>query len=307
MPQLTRRLLQLAFALALVVVGASSALRLAANGIGCAPWPACYGQAVTAADANRSGAAKALRLAHRIAASTFALVALALLATGWRQWRQATRVAAVALLLVTTALAAIGWLTPSTLPAVTLANVLGGFTLLALLALLLVRTRATATVGNGSLKAPAGGILLFALLALQVAGGAMISARLAGDACATGCGAAWLPGAAVLAQPFVTGTATELVHPQRGGQPLHLLHRLAGLALVIASLLAAFVWRSRRRRWATAAMVAAASTGGLGFVIATFTPSLPAAVLHALAAATLVATLAALAAPRVATFEEKQR
>ena len=93
---LLRRLLQLAFALALVVVGASATLRLAANGIGCEPWPACYGGADTAAAANATPLARALRLSHRIAASAFALVALAAVALGWRRWASGQRIAGAA-------------------------------------------------------------------------------------------------------------------------------------------------------------------------------------------------------------------
>lgn len=292
------RLLPLAFVLAVIVVGASSALRLAANGLGCSPWPACYGQAATAEAANEQAPARALRIAHRIAASAFAVVAVVLVIAGWRRWPRPLRVAGVALLLVTAVLSVLGVLTPSPLPFVTLGNVLGGFALLGLLAYL----RCAAPGNNGARSLSAGATVLLLVLAVQVAGGALISARLAGDACAAGCRQAWLPGAAALAHPWVAGSATELVHPAHGGQPLQLLHRFGGLALAIASLLAAFAWRGRQARVAVA--IAAAATATLGFVVATAEPSLAAAVLHALAAAMLVAALAALLARPAARSQE---
>lgn len=287
---LLRRLLQVAFALALVVVGASATLRLAANGIGCEPWPACYGRAATAEAANQTAAARALRLAHRIAASAFAVVALAVVAAGWRGWSRPARSAAVALIVVTVALAWIGRHTPSPLPAVTLVNLLGGFALLALLAFLLA-CRVDAGNGWAGTAAGAGLLALLAAVALQSAGGALISARSAGGDCASGCGALWSPGSAALAHPLVPGTAAELVGP-RAGEVLHLLHRLAGLALMLVAIPAVRALAGGSAR-AVPVMFAAGATGGLGFVLASPQPSLPVAAAHALAAGLLCAALGA--------------
>ncbi len=291
-----RVLLPLAFALAVIVVVASATLRLAANGIGCTPWPACYGQEATAAAASEQPLLRGLRIAHRIAASAFALVALAVVALGWRRWRQASRVAGVALLGVTGMLAWVGLYTPSPLPGVTLLNVLGGFTLLALLAFLLAAARTQAVAREQQTPASPAWILLWVALVLQAGGGALISARLAGDACAAGCAVVWLPDAFVLLQPFVAGAATELL--PRGGEPLHLLHRLGGLALVLVCVIVAAAMFERGRRWAGATLSVAAAAGALGFAIASTPPVLPLAVLHALAAGLLFAALAAMLAAR---------
>jgi cytochrome c oxidase assembly protein subunit 15 len=289
-----RPLLQLAFALALVVVGASSTLRLAANGIGCQPWPACYGQAATADAFNDTPLARALRLSHRIAASAFALVALAAVAIGWRRWATGPRVAGAALLAVTAVLAWVGRYTPSPLPAVTLVNLLGGFALLALLGYLL----AARAAGAGASTAGAGLLVLMVALAAHSGGGALISARLAGDACAAECGTPWLPGAGTLANPTLPGTAAEIA-PPRAGQALHLWHRLGGLALTLATIVAVFAARRRRSpRAAAVAMLAAAATGALGFAVATDPPALAAATAHAIAAGLLVSSLAAAWAQR---------
>jgi cytochrome c oxidase assembly protein subunit 15 len=298
---LLRRLLQLAFALALVVVGASATLRLAANGIGCEPWPACYGGADTAAAANATPLARALRLSHRIAASAFALVALAAVALGWRRWASGQRIAGAALLAATALLAWIGRHTPSPLPAVTLINLLGGFALLALLAYLLAARPPAAAAA-----APIGALaVLVVALALQAGSGALISARLAGADCASDCRTSWLPGAAALADPMLSGTAAEIVQP-RAGQVLHLWHRLGGLALALTTLVAAFALLRRRRR-RTATMVAAAATGALGFAAASADPALAAVAAHALAAGLLVASLGAAVAPGADLSEEFSR
>lgn len=299
------RLLQLAFVLALIVVGASATLRLAANGIGCSPWPACYGRAATADAANATPLLRGLRLAHRVAASMFALVAPVLVVIGWRQWRTGPRIAGAALLVLTVVLAWVGRYTPSPLPAVTLTNLLGGFALLALLAFLLAaRQRA------GAARSPTPSRWLVALLAavvVQAGGGALISARLAGHACASSCSTPWLPGAGALAHPLRPGSAAELVHP-RAGEPLHVVHRLGGLALTLATIVtvSAFAHRHNRRA-AAATIVAATAAAGLGFMTAAPEPPLAAATLHALAVGVLFALLGAMASLRTATSQETAR
>jgi cytochrome c oxidase assembly protein subunit 15 len=295
---LAPRLLQLALALALVVVGASATLRLAANGIGCEPWPECYGRAETAAAFNATPLARALRLSHRVAASAFALVALLAVAVGWRHWSSGQRIAGAALLIMTAVLAWIGRYTPSPLPAVTLVNLLGGFVLLALLAYLL----AARVAGETTSSAGAGLLVLMVAVGVQSGSGALISARLAGDACATECGAVWLPGAGALFDPTRPGTAAQ-VAPPRAGQALHLGHRLGGLALALTILIAVFAQR-RRSRARAAAMLFAAATGALGFVVASDAPALGAASAHALAAGLLGASLAAALVRRGPTPEE---
>jgi cytochrome c oxidase assembly protein subunit 15 len=299
-----RALLQLAFVLALIVVGVSATLRLAANGIGCTPWPACYGEASTAAAANEQPATRWLRIAHRIAASAFALVALGVVAAGWRRWQRALRIAGIALLAVTGVLAWIGRHTPSPLPVVTLVNVLGGFALLALFAFLRAAMPVRSANSSGPATVPTLALVaLLIALSLQAGSGALISARLAGDACASRCSQVWLPGAALIAHPFVPGAATDLL--PRGGQPLQLLHRFAGLALMLLCTIVAGVMVERRLRWAATVMLAAAMTAALGFAIASAAPALPIAVSHALAAGLLLAALAALLA--AAKFREEER
>jgi heme a synthase len=230
-------LLRVAFALALLVVGASSWLRLTGNGLGCQPWPQCYGLPQTAAQAQQGRAATVVRLVHRVAASAFALVAVALVAALWRPaGRQ--RTAGVALLLLTAVLAVLGRYTPSPWPAVTLVNALGGLGLLALLGWLAGARQSAGDRGVPRAASIALGLLLAALL-LQAATGTMISVRLAAAACAQGCSAVWVPGAATLWNPALAGSATELTGHPLGGMPLHALHRAGGLLLLIAAVVVA--------------------------------------------------------------------
>ena len=167
-------------------------------------------------------------------------------------------------------------------------HLLGGFALQALLGYLL----AARAAGPGVSTAGAGLLLLMVAVAAQSGGGALISARLAGDACAAGCATAWLPGAGALIDPALPGAAAEIA-PPRAGQALHLWHRLGGLVLTLTTIVAVFATlRGRSPRAAAVAMLAAAATGALGFAVATDPPALPAAAAHALVAGLLVASLA---------------
>lgn len=284
-----RSLLWTALVLAFIVLGASSALRLSANGLSCAPWPACYGQPATAEAVRSIEAMRALRALHRVAAGGFGLIALALAIGGWRRFSRSERTAVALLLTVTLGLAWLGRHTPSTLPAVTIANVLGGLALIALLGWLLA-----SALGRRPHIALIGALGL--ALAFQAAGGALISARLAATACSPSCEHAWLPGAAALWHPGRAGSAIEVVgHPQ-GGQPLIALHALAGIGALIAMLLVAMTFAEGRaaRRLA----LAAGATGVAGFGLYTLDSPLGLAVIHAALAGGLAAALAACAPAR---------
>lgn len=292
--RLTQALLVIAFVLALAVLGASSHLRLAANGIGCEPWPACYGKEVTAQAARASAAWHAARATHRVAASAFALIALAAVVLGWRRWSGPARAAAVVLLLVTAALALIGRFTPSALPAITLGNVLGGLALAGAVAFLISAQRAAVRYVPPHRHARALAVVLV-LLALQAASGTMISARAAGAACAIECSQPWLPGAARLWNPLEPGSAVDLLRRARAGEPLHAVHRLGGIVVAVLAVAAASASTRRPGTPYVRAVVGAAALAlVLGLALAAFEGPLAVAVAHALAAAALVAACAAL-------------
>lgn len=185
-----RRLLWLAAALVLVVCAASAALRLSQAGVGCGPWPACYMPHAATAQAPEVHVPdwhEPVRLTHRISASVVGLMFVFAVLFGWARWNTGERVAGAGLLLASLALAWLGRYTPSPLPAVALGNLLGGHVVLALLAWLLATSHPQSAPRFG--VAAAVGFVV--VVALQIALGGLVSARMAAAACIEGC----LPGA----------------------------------------------------------------------------------------------------------------
>lgn len=283
-----RALLLLAFGLALVVVAASSGLRLAANGLGCEPWPRCYGSPTTAFAVQQRPEARAARLSHRIAASAFVVAVLGAVLFGWRTWRRPARTVAVLLLAVTALLAVVGLYTPSTVPAVTLINVVGGLALLGGTAFLL----ATQPSGPGQRGTRRGWLYAALLLTvIQAASGAMISTRSAGAVCADGCSGRPAPDIVHLWNPLVSGSASAVGHSELAGQALHQTHRLLALLVTTLTVVIVAAAPSRARGLVLAAL---AGCLVLGLMLASSDGSLGAAVAHALGAGALVSGLAVL-------------
>lgn len=283
----------IAFGLAFIVVGTSSGLRLAANGLGCEPWPRCYGAVETAQAVQQSPAAKAARLTHRVAASAFALTVLGATLLGWRHWEGRARVAAGFVLAVTALLSGVGLYTPSPLPVVTLVNVLGGLALLGGTAFMLA-AQSTVSVHTRGRRLALSTLVL--LVALQAAAGAMISVRAAGAVCARGCGAQWPPGTLQLWHPLRPGPADELLGIQ-AGEPLHIAHRLGAIVVILLAaplitVMLAGTGATRSRR----ALAAIVICVGLGLLLNSFDGSLSLAIAHALSAGLVVAGLAVLLA-----------
>jgi cytochrome c oxidase assembly protein subunit 15 len=296
--KLAQSLLWLAFGLVLVVLGTSSGLRLATNGLGCTPWPRCYAAPATAQAVQSSASAQSVRLAHRIAASGFALAVLPAIAIGWRRWSGGRRAVAVVLLAVTALLAIIGRYTPSPLPAVTLLNVLGGLTLLAATAFLL----APGGAANPPDRRPAFAFaFVLALLAVQAAAGTTISVRSAGAVCNPGCGGSLSANSVSLWNPLLPGA----IDSPHAGLALLTMHRLGGLLVTVsAGLLTGVLAQRGTAGWRPAAC-ALALTVASGLTLASSDGSLAAAIAHALCAGLLAATLAALAARSSRTREAR--
>ncbi len=175
----------------------SAWIRHARGGLGCEPWPACYGAPAPFEPPLWAA------LAHRV-------LAVAVLATVvWaaaRSWRRRTgRVAAGLALAAVAGLAAIGPLSGDPgREAVVLANLLGGWVLLGALAWLAGPT------GRDGMRPSA--LAVAALAFLLAANGGLISARFAVDAC----------------------PALPLCPAPDPGATLHLAHRAAAIALLAA-------------------------------------------------------------------------
>jgi len=229
------RLLAASAALVLIITSISAHLRLSQYGLGCADWPACYGaNPIGEAALSESDPLFWMRVVHRISATAAGLLFVAIALVWWNAWRSSReRVLSVAPLALALFLAWLGRYTPSTLPAVTIGNLLGGMATLAVLWWLrsaALAHRSTHRASPASGLAGLAGIGL-ALVFAQMALGALVSARFAAAACPAfpGCGA-W-DGSFELSglNPFADIARQELGEHTR--QVLHMTHRYAGAAI----------------------------------------------------------------------------
>jgi cytochrome c oxidase assembly protein subunit 15 len=310
-------------ALVLVVIVSSAYLRLSQMGLSCADWPACYGRLseLTSATAAQRGA----RLAHRFAASAVLFVLLALVALSLARRPRLGRQAAIAFvgLLVAGTLGVIGAVSSEAtslvpLPAVTIANLAGGFALLALLWLARETTLSGYSEGATSTGAPLVDVaarpetaaprwlrwLVVSTLAVAIAQmllGALVSAKFAGLACPALplCGAdVSLRAFRAAIDPFVppgVDASRTIVRPISLAS-LHFAHRIgAHVVLLFAAALVVVLARTGRKREAVvvAMLVVAQLALGATSVLA----GLPLVVVlgHNLGAALLLATLVTIA------------
>ncbi|MCA0239429.1 MAG: COX15/CtaA family protein [Proteobacteria bacterium] len=281
-----RRLARVCVALMLATIVLSAYLRLSQAG---------------APPAAASGVAEGLaRLAHRIVATVFLGLAVALLVISHRP-RPALRPEgplALALLVLTLALAALGVVTRgATLPAVTLGNLLGGFVLLALsVRLAAPPTPPASTRPTLQLRRWAAVALL--AVVLQAALGALISGAAAAQACGDWADCSRIAGQAgwdaQALNPWLAPDAAAAPGQPRGAW-LHLLHR--GGAALLLPLLAVVAWLALRLgRRATGLAIGALLLlqALLGLWMTASGLPLAAVLLHNLIAAALLALLARL-------------
>lgn len=278
--------------LLLAVTCLSAFLRHSAAGLGCAPWPACYGQgeraAAPGAMAVAGQALTVARAAHRIAATVTLLLIIAMvsvsLASRPRLQRQGRL--SLALLLLAVLLALLGVFTPGTrLPVVAMGNLLGGFVMFALAA------RLVATPQIRGIGWPA--IVVTVLLLMHIASGALVSASQAGLACndlrecleqARAAGWDWQQLNPWREAGFAVGT------PHAEGASVQALHRLGSLVLAPAvAALGVLAIRRGRRREGGALLLLLASQVALGLVIGSTGLPLVPVLLHNLGTALMLA------------------
>lgn len=220
--------------LSVVIVLVSAYIRLYGAGLGCTPWPDCYGQILSGGPHPQAGG---VRLLHRVVASLALFLGFGLL---WQSLRPqplaAPKGPASALLVLMLLLTLVGVFSadPHRVWA-GIINMVGG----AALVLLSWRTALAARIEpppaggqRGTVLVHAGlGFLVFSLLI-----GAVIGARYAAPACPTlpGCGDIWWPAAGSLAvlNPLTSATA-PLMLGDDGGTALHLLHRYCALVTLV--------------------------------------------------------------------------
>lgn len=302
--------LRAGFALALVLVlaiAASSALlRLSQAGVGCAPWPACQVERAVASNTpSRVEAARVdapawtshVRALHRVSASLAGALFVVLVVLGWSRWRPADRRVGVLLLALAAGLALLGRWTPSALPLVALANLLGGHALLGCAAWLFVATpHAPGPTARGP-RAAAFAVLL-SFVAAQAALGAMVGVRAAAGACLDGCAwPAWLPPDPRVLDPLLPTALLDAAPASASRRWLLLAHAALGFGLV--AIAAAIAWTRRRgaprsAAWLSLAAALAAALAAVTGVAMSLRPlPLGAAAVHSLAAAATLALVAA--------------
>jgi cytochrome c oxidase assembly protein subunit 15 len=293
MARLVGTLAALAVALTLVVITDSALLRLAQAGLGCEPWPQCYGISLV------SEGLTAVRATHRISALAVALDVLMIFVIAVSGGRAAARLAAIAgaALVVIVILTWVGIITSGTrLPAVALANLVGGMTLLALLWWLVLEARGAGRKSTGRVGALA--LIALPLLLAQIGLGALAHATFGSASCPAlaGCAMAdWLPQLSVAAfDPFrpVAGVAGHSL-PHADAAAVNMTHRLS--ALVVTAWLAMVAWQAWRVPGMraggivlAAALLLQVATGTLLVVLQL---PLVAAVAHNVAASLLLAAL----------------
>jgi len=297
-------------ALSLLLVLLSAWLRLAAAGLGCADWPACYAALLGGEPPAQTFGP--LRLLHRAAASLALLLACHL---AWLCWRRPSlpepaRPAGVLVLLVL-ALAVLGlWSSDPRLVAVTFLNILGGLALVTCSwRVVLASSPATSFAGQRSSHSPRPPRpprpprlalrLGAAALSATVVVGALVGARYTVLACPSfpDCTGAWWPTAAGWAavQPLASLAGVPPAG-EAGGLSLHLLHRWSALLALV--LLGSAAWQAlaeaATRKAAVALLVLLAVQLALGALTVISGFSLWLAIAHGVCAAALLAALASL-------------
>lgn len=296
-PDPLRWLVLAALLLVLVIITASAYIRLSQAGFGCTDWPACYGHGASASPTGQLTPERPAlfwaRTLHRLAASSVGILLLLIVFLGWNALRNTTaRLAAVATVALAGFLAWLGLITPSNLPAVTIGNLLGGMTMLALLWWLYQRNQDTCA-------GPTLRWLALAALYLQIMLGGMMGARHAVLSCVTlpACAGGWWPDSTDwrLFNPFLA-----LSGPDSGSTALEALvmsHRYgAVLAAVILCMLGIKAVRHGARAavsgWLLLCLLGLQMLLGAGMVFADF--PLPLALAHNLCAALLLCVTAGL-------------
>lgn len=240
-------LAKISLLLVIVLVTVSAYLRLDHSGIGCEPWPACYGNIGLPAEAPSAAgtyerlleeASEPLSWAtplHRLVASVLGLTILGMALLSLRQRKD--RVATLSLLALTVFLAWLGIYSEGLhSPAVVMGNLCGGFAMLGILGWLVVRKPGSSQTKRSRLHLAT--ITALFILSAQIFVGGLTSANFAASACQTlpDCHGSWLPGT-----PVFTAFDLSRIHEigasgmVLGGPERAAIHKLHRITAVIAT------------------------------------------------------------------------
>lgn len=239
--------------LVLLLVTLSAYLRLDHSGIGCEPWPACYGNiGVTAPDPTAASTYERLleeasqplswaRPLHRLVASVLGLAILGLCLLSLN--RRKDRMLSLGLLALTVFLAWLGIYSEGlNSPAVVMGNLAGGFAMLGLLGWMVLRKPHLPNAHSSSLQKWTSAALV--VLCLQILLGGLTSANFAASACQTvpDCHGSWLPGKEIAAAFDLSETHTVsdggMVLGGAERAAIHKLHRLSAVLTTVIVLFA---------------------------------------------------------------------
>lgn len=314
------RVARITVVLTFIVVVVGAFVRLSDAGLGCPDWPGCYGRMLMAdaethaAVAEESGFERPYEhdkawkeMLHRYLAGALGLLILALAVIAWRHRREPGQPVAVPVALVALVLfqSALGMWTVTLLlkPAIVVAHLLGGMTILALLWWLVLR----APAAGGRLPVPPArlerGLLPWAVAAIvviyaQITLGGWVSANYAALICADlpTCQGQWWP-----AMDFRDGFTfwRELGMDYEGGvlspeamTAVHVAHRVgAVITLFIVGVAAIMAVLSGARALHVTGLVLLAALLlqiGLGIANIVWMLPLPLAVAHNAGAAVLL-------------------
>jgi cytochrome c oxidase assembly protein subunit 15 len=237
--------------LVMALVSLSSYLRLDQSGIGCTPWPDCYGNISvqdekpdieSAYDRLVAEARQPMSWArpmHRLIASVLGLLVLGIVGLSLRSKQR--RVVSLVLLGLTVFLAWLGIYSEGLhSPAVVMGNLGGGFAMLGLFGWLVFDSEKKS--GESLLSSSHWVSAAIGLLCLQILLGGLTSANFAASACQTipHCHGMWLPGSDV-AEAFDLSRSLEINDEGFviGGSEraaIHQLHRIVALFAVLVVL-----------------------------------------------------------------------
>lgn len=294
---LLRRLAWLCVVTVLAVTTLSAFIRLSNAGLGCADWPQCYGErglqaaAATGARSHEVNATVVARIAHRVmaVAALLIIVLLIVVCFGGRPRLGGSGSIAVALLALALFLAVLGrWSSGTRVPAVSMANLICGFAMLALSLRLAIR----ADVSPPRQRVAAAVALLF--LVVQVGVGGLVSASHSGLSCVgwSDCIAAARDVPWSTLEPWREPLLTARPPFNEAGALSQSIHRgIAVLIVLVISALSLLAWRGGRRRAAAALLALLAAQTLVGLAMTQGSLPLALALLHNVLAACLFATL----------------
>lgn len=284
-------LVALALAATFVIVVLSAYIRLDKTGVGCNPWPQCYGEHV--AETSAFSPPTKASVAHRFVASALGALVIALAFISLRSPFRASRAVLAWLAFVLTVfLALLGVYTPgSSLPAVIVGNLLGGFLLLTVLWWLYLNLQPLRAFDRSSVQTSLGLVVAIVLSLLSIFVGAVAAAYLAGGTCTVNC--PLLPDPAALSRVDLFAPLPAANERREIASSLHILHRTLGALAAIASAVIAFQLRRASSAAALLLGALALSQVSLGWIQILLSMPLSTAVAHnAVAALLLLALLA---------------